>query len=75
MDTCANHAPVISGAPATRMQQLRYIANNYNPKYTTVISVAELRLFMGMLDGVKAMNSTEVSEALSQVQELLGEMK
>jgi hypothetical protein len=57
------------------MQQLRYIANNYDPKYTTVISVAELRLFMGVLDGVKAMNSTEVSEALSQVQELLGDVK
>ena len=75
MDTCANHAPVISGAPATRMQQLRYIANNYDPKYTTVISVAELRMFMGLLDGVKAMNSTEVSQALRQAQELLGEMK
>lgn len=75
MDTCANHAPVISGAPATRMQQLRYIANNYDPKYTTVISVAELRMFMGLLDGVKAMNSAEVSQALSQAQELLGEMK
>ena len=75
MDTCANHAPVISGAPATRMRQLRYIANNYDPKYTTVISVAELRMFMGLLDGVKAMNSTEVSQALSQAQELLGEMK
>ena len=75
MATCANHAPVISGAPVTRMQQLRYIANNYDPKYTTVISVAELRMFMEMLDGVSTMNSTEVSEALSQVQELLGEMK
>ena len=75
MPTCQQHAPVISGAPATRMQQLRSLANNYDPKYTTVISVAELRMFMGMLDGVKAMNSTEVSEALSQVQELLGEMK
>lgn len=75
MPTCQQHAPVISGAPATRMQQLRYIANNYDPKYTTVISVAELRMFMGLLDGVKAMNSTEVSEALSQVQELLEELK
>ena len=75
MPTCQQHAPVISGAPATRMQQLRYIANNYDPKYTTVISVEELRMFMGLLDGVKAMNSTEVSEALSRVQELLGEMK
>ena len=75
MDTCANHAPVISGAPATRMQQLRHIANNYDPKYTTVISVAELRMFMGLLDGVSTMNSTEVSEALSQVQGLLEELK
>lgn len=75
MPTCQQHAPVISGAPATRMQQLRYIADNYDPKYTTVISVAELRTFLGLLDGVKTMNSAEVSKALSRVQELLGEMK
>ena len=69
--TCQQHAPVISGAPATRMQQLRYIANNYDPNYTTVISVEELRMFMGLLYGVKAINS----EALSQAQELPEELK
>ena len=75
MPTCQQHAPVISGAPATRMQQLRYIADNYDPKYTTVISVEELRMFMGLLDGTRTMDSTEVSEALSQVQGLLEELK
>lgn len=72
MDTCANHTPVISGAPATRMQQLRYIANNYDPKYTTVISVAELRMFMGLLDGTRTMDSHAVGDALCDAHDLMG---
>ena len=75
MDTCANHAPVIRGAPATRMQQLRYIANNYDPKYTTVISVAELRVFMSLLEGIETMNSVKLCDAMTEVRELLGETK
>jgi hypothetical protein len=73
--TCQQHAPVISGAPVTRMQQLRYIANNYDPKYTTVISVAELRVFMSLLEGIETMNSVKLCDAMTEVRELLGEMK
>ena len=73
--TCQQHAPVISGAPATRMQQLRYIADNYDTKYTTVISVAELRVFMSLLEGIETMNSVKLCDAMTEVRELLGETK
>ena len=73
--TCQQHAPVISGAPATRMQQLRYIADNYDPKYTTVISVAELRMFMEMFDAANTMDGRRLGETLIEASDLMGEVK
>lgn len=68
MPTCQQHAPVISGAPATRMQQLRYIAETYPCDAKTLVTVQEVRMFINLIDAIHTMNSRAVSE-------LLGEMK
>ena len=66
--TCQQHAPVISGAPATRMQQLRHIAETYPCDAKTLVTVQEVRMVINLIDAIHTMNSRAVSE-------LLGEMK
>ena len=75
MPTCQQHTPVISGAPATRMQQMRYIADNYDPKYTTVVTVAELRLFMEMYEAANTLDGRRLGETLIEASNLMGEVK
>ena len=69
---CTKHSPVIGGVPATRMQQLRYIADNYDPKYTTV---AELRVFMEMFDAANTLDGRRLGETLIEASNLMGEVK
>ena len=73
--SCTKHTPVIGGVPATRMQQLRYIADNYDPKYTTVVTVAELRVFMEMFDAANTLDGRRLGDAMVQASDLMGEMK
>lgn len=73
--SCTKHTPVIGGVPATRLQQLRYIAGNYDPKYTTVVTVAELRVFMEMYEAANTLDGRRLGDAMVQASDLMEELK